>query len=77
MAGQTEKSARDGRLGLAKVIRIKDSWEADRIEPEQLDDTGSKVIMHNRWTTKGKDSVIGFETWFWVVCRAGAPRERA
>lgn len=50
-----------------QVIRIKDSWGADRIEPEQLNEAGSKVIMHNRWTTKGKDSAIGFETWFWVV----------
>jgi ketosteroid isomerase-like protein len=50
-----------------QVIRLKDSWGTDRIEPEQLNEAGRKVIMHNRWTTKGKDSAIGFETWFWVV----------
>jgi ketosteroid isomerase-like protein len=50
-----------------QVIRIKDSWEADRIEPDQLHDTGSHVVMHNRWTTTGKDSGIDFEAQFWVV----------
>jgi SnoaL-like domain len=50
-----------------QVIRLEDSWEADRIEPDQLHDTGSNVIMHNRWTTTGKGSGIDFEAQFWVV----------
>jgi ketosteroid isomerase-like protein len=50
-----------------QVIRIKDSWEADRIEPDQLHEAGSQVIMNNRWATKGKDTGIEFEARFWVV----------
>src|SRR5947207_5909479 len=57
-----------GREAWARqVIRLKDSWGADRIVPDQLHDTGSNVIMHNRWTTTGKDSGIDFEAQFWVV----------
>jgi hypothetical protein len=50
-----------------QVIRIKDSWKSDRIEPSELEAVGDSVIMRNIWTTRGKDSGIDFETHFYVV----------
>jgi ketosteroid isomerase-like protein len=50
-----------------QVMRIKDSWKSDRIEPPELEAVGDNVIMRNRWTTRGKDSGIDFETQFYVV----------
>jgi ketosteroid isomerase-like protein len=57
----------DREAWMNQVIRIKDSWESDRIEPNELHDVGNSVIMRDRWTTVGRDSGIVFENDFWVV----------
>jgi ketosteroid isomerase-like protein len=59
--------SRDRDAWMKQVIRIKDSWESDRIEPEELHEAGNSVIMRDRWTTTGKGSGIIFENLFWVV----------
>ena len=52
---------------LRQGMRIKDSWESDRVELDHLHEAGSNVIIQQRWIAKGKDSGIEFETQFWVV----------
>jgi hypothetical protein len=47
-----------------QVTRLKDAWKSDCIEPSELEAAGDNVIMRNRWTTRGKDSGIDFETQF-------------
>jgi ketosteroid isomerase-like protein len=52
---------------IRQIMRLKDSWESDRSEIDQVHEAGSNVLVRHRWTTQGKDSGIGFETGFWVV----------
>jgi ketosteroid isomerase-like protein len=47
--------------------RLKDSWESDRNELDEVRDAGNHVLARTRWITTGKDSGIDFETQFWAV----------
>ena len=48
-------------------MRLKDSWESDRNELDEVRDAGNHVLARTRWITTGKDSGIDFETQFWAV----------
>ena len=52
---------------IRQIRRLKDSWATDRSEIEQIHEAGSNVLVQHRWTARGKDSGIGFETGFWIV----------
>jgi ketosteroid isomerase-like protein len=47
--------------------RLKDSWEKDRNELDEVLDTGGHVLAGTRWITKGRDSGIEFEMKLWAV----------
>jgi ketosteroid isomerase-like protein len=42
--------------------RLKDSWEEERIEQDELIDLGERVLALNRWVVRGKGSGIYMET---------------
>jgi ketosteroid isomerase-like protein len=52
-----------------QIERLKDSWEEDRIEVEDIRqlDPGDRFLVTYRWTMRGKDSGIPFETPAWCV----------
>jgi ketosteroid isomerase-like protein len=52
---------------IRQSMRLKESWETDRGELDQIHEAGSHVIAETRWITKGKDSGIEFETGLWAV----------
>src|SRR5437588_475508 len=43
---------------LRQGMRIKDSWESDRVELDQLHEAGSNVIIRERCTANGKASAF-------------------
>ena len=45
-----------------QAMRLIDSWEEQRVEVEELRETGDRVVARFRWITKGKDSRIELET---------------
>jgi hypothetical protein len=47
---------------IRQSTRLKESWEIERGELDQLHEAGSHVIAETRWITKGKDSGIEFES---------------
>jgi hypothetical protein len=48
-------------------IRLKDSWQTDRNELDEVREAASHVLAGTRWITKGKDSGIDFETRLWAI----------
>ena len=45
-----------------QFARLKDSWEEERIEQDELLDLGERVLALNRWVARGKGSGIEVET---------------
>ena len=41
-----------------QFARLKDSWEEERIEQDELLDLGDRVLALNRWVVKGKGSGV-------------------
>jgi ketosteroid isomerase-like protein len=52
---------------IRQSIRLKESWETDRGELDEIHEAGSHVMAETRWVTKGKDSGIEFETALYAV----------
>jgi ketosteroid isomerase-like protein len=44
------------------IERIKDSWESERVEVDELRDLGERVLARWRWLTVGKQSGIASES---------------
>jgi ketosteroid isomerase-like protein len=50
-----------------QIERLKDSWDQDHVEIEELAETGDKILVKYRWTMRGKDSGIPFAQPTWCV----------
>jgi len=50
-----------------QIERLKDSWEEEHVEVVEITEFGRRVLAHFRWTTRGKDSGIPFETSMWCL----------
>jgi len=47
---------------IRQARRLMDSWEEQRIEPDEIKAVGERVFAAFRWVAKGKDSSIELET---------------
>ena len=52
---------------IRQSMRLKDSWEKDRNELDEVFDAAGYVLAGTRWITKGRDSGIEFEMNLWAV----------
>jgi ketosteroid isomerase-like protein len=50
-----------------QIERLKDSWEEEHVEVDDVTPVGDRVLVKYMWTTRGKDSGIPFETPMWTV----------
>jgi ketosteroid isomerase-like protein len=50
-----------------QIERLKDSWEEERVDVADITPAGEGVLVKYRWTTRGKDSGITFETPMWCL----------
>jgi len=51
----------------SEMERLKDSWESERVEVDELRDLGERVLARWRWVTVGKRSGIAGEIQVHVV----------
>ena len=47
---------------IAQARLLTDSWEEQRIDPDEITSVGDRVLALFTWVTRGKDSGIDFET---------------
>ena len=45
-----------------QAMRLRDSWDAQRLEVDEIRDLGDRLLSFLRWVTRGKDSGIELET---------------
>jgi hypothetical protein len=48
-------------------MRLKNSWERDRSELDEVVDAGGHVLAGTRWIAVGRDSGIHFEISLWAI----------
>ncbi len=44
-----------------QIERLKDSWEEERIELDEIREAGDTVVVRSRWVTRGKASGVPLE----------------
>jgi ketosteroid isomerase-like protein len=52
---------------IRQSMRLKDSWQTDRNELDEVLEAASHVLAGTRWITTGQDSGIEFETRLWAI----------
>ena len=52
---------------IQQSIQLKEAWETDQLLSDQPHEIGDSVVIHLRWTTKGRGSGIGVGAEFWAV----------